>query len=242
MTHCLKDWPTDNDFKTILKNCYLDFIRCLPIPDYTTPSGPLNLASSMPPEYVPSDLGPKMYCAFASHDSLGTTNLHMDMADAVNIMMYRSNTSTKHYGAIWDIYSPGAAQALRFYLFDHAAKNGISVDDPIHDQSFYLNETMRQELFDKYAIKSWRIFQNIGDTIVVPAGCAHQVCNVEDCIKVAMDFVSPENVDVCCELTEQFRRLSGSHKRRKDILQIKMILFHVFKSVLTTLNNSNKHE
>ncbi|KAJ1923106.1 hypothetical protein LPJ71_000961, partial [Coemansia sp. S17] len=41
--------------------------------------------------FVPPDLGPKMYCAYGSSDGeggVGTTNLHCDMADAVNIMAY----------------------------------------------------------------------------------------------------------------------------------------------------------
>jgi lysine-specific demethylase 3 len=26
--------------------------------------------------------------------------------------------------------------------------------------------------------------------VFIPAGCAHQVCNLADCIKIALDFVS----------------------------------------------------
>ena len=32
----------------------------------------------------------------------------------------------------------------------------------------------------------------------IPAGCAHQVCNLADCIKIALDFVSPREWWRCC--------------------------------------------
>jgi hypothetical protein len=64
----------------------------------------------------------------------------------------------------------------------------MTIDDPIHDQVFYLNEDMRQRLWDEYGVRGWRIFQNVGDAVFVPAGCAHQVCNYMDCIKVCESF------------------------------------------------------
>ena len=55
----------------------------------------LNLAKYFPREYVPPDLGPKMYNAFGQHASWkgmdpntakgGHTNLHCDVSDAVNV-------------------------------------------------------------------------------------------------------------------------------------------------------------
>ena len=44
----------------------------------------------MPPFFVRPDLGPKMYIAYgnALHPEVGTTNLHIDMSDACNVMVY----------------------------------------------------------------------------------------------------------------------------------------------------------
>jgi lysine-specific demethylase 3 len=44
--------------------------------------------------------------------------------------------------------------------------------------------------------------------VVIPAGSAHQVRNLRACIKVALDFVSPESVGECMKLREEFRRLA----------------------------------
>ncbi len=86
----LKDWPPDNDFAAYLPERFDDLMRCIPLRDYTLRQGKLNLASSMPNHFVRPDLGPKMYIAYgnALHPDTGTTNLHIDMSDACNVMVY----------------------------------------------------------------------------------------------------------------------------------------------------------
>ena len=78
--------------------------------------------------------------------------------------------------------------------------------------------------------------QCAGDTVFIPAGAAHQVRNLHNCIKVAEDFVSPENIAHCIRLTEEFRHLTEWHTNHEDVLQIKSILFHAIKNALTVLN------
>ncbi|KAJ2067638.1 hypothetical protein GGI08_001278 [Coemansia sp. S2] len=87
----LKDWPPTEDFEARLPDHFRHFMRALPFPEYTQRQGQFNLVNRLPTEFVPPDLGPKMYCAYGSSDGeggVGTTNLHCDMADAVNIMAY----------------------------------------------------------------------------------------------------------------------------------------------------------
>lgn len=86
----LKDWPTTDDFKNVLESRYNDLMANLPIKQYTCRDGKLNLASYLPDLYLKPDLGPKMYIAYSSADTPkdGTTSLHIDISDAVNIMMY----------------------------------------------------------------------------------------------------------------------------------------------------------
>ncbi|KAL5098630.1 hypothetical protein RYX36_002957 [Vicia faba] len=40
------------------------------------------------------------------------------------------------------------------------------------------------------------------------------------CTKVALDFVSPENVGECFRLTEEFRELPENHGSKEDKLQV----------------------
>jgi hypothetical protein len=50
---------------------------------------------------------------------------------------------------------------------------------------------------------------------------------VQSCIKVAMDFVSPENVDECIKLTGEFRRLPPGHRAKEDKLEVGMLYFQL---------------
>lgn len=71
----------------------------LPLSEYTNRTGRLNLASCLPDFFVRPDLGPKMYNAYGSalYPSKGTTNLHLDISDAVNFMVYVGIPSDADY-------------------------------------------------------------------------------------------------------------------------------------------------
>ena len=56
--------------------------------------------------------------------------------------------------------------------------------------------------------------------VLSDAGCLHQVYNFEACVKLAEDFVAPEHISACLEITDQFRRLPLTHARSKDKLQV----------------------
>jgi lysine-specific demethylase 3 len=118
-----------------------------------------------------------MYNAMASSDTpgtKGTTRLHMDMADAVNVMLYSAPTPEGEPGcAVWDIYDASDAGKIRDFLKNKF--KGKFQNDPIHSQMFYLDCDMRKELFDEFGVKSYRIYQKPGDVVFIPAGCAHQV-------------------------------------------------------------------
>lgn len=86
----LKDWPPDEEFSEMLPSRYRDLMQSLPLPEYTKRNGVLNLASRLPDCFVRPDLGPKMYSAYgtAKTPERGTTNLHLDISDAVNVMTF----------------------------------------------------------------------------------------------------------------------------------------------------------
>ena len=86
----LKDWPPEEDFAHYFPKRFEDFMRCIPLPDYTRREGRFNLASYIPEFFVRPDLGPKMYIAYGSplYPEYGSTNLHLDMSDAVNVIVY----------------------------------------------------------------------------------------------------------------------------------------------------------
>jgi len=51
------------------------------------------------------------------------------------------------------------------------------------------------------------------------------LCNIciillQSCIKVALDFVSPEHIGECFRLTEEFRKLPINHRSAEDKFEV----------------------
>lgn len=46
--------------------------------------------------------------------------------------------------------------------------------DPIHDQSWYLDRSLRKRLHQEYGVQGWAIVQFLGDVVFIPAGAPHQ--------------------------------------------------------------------
>uniref|UniRef100_A0A673JXV2 Lysine-specific demethylase n=1 Tax=Sinocyclocheilus rhinocerous TaxID=307959 RepID=A0A673JXV2_9TELE len=262
----LKDWPPGEDFRDMMPTRFDDLMENLPLPEYTKRDGRLNLACRLPNFFVRPDLGPKMYNAYgliSTEDRrVGTTNLHLDVSDAVNVMVYvgipegdkvmqtieegdvddmtkrRVYEAKEKPGALWHIYAAKDAEKIRELLRKVGEEQGQENPpdhDPIHDQSWYLDQTLRRRLYEEYGVQGWSIVQFLGDAVFIPAGAPHQVHNLYSCIKVAEDFVSPEHVKHCFRLTQEFRHLSTTHTNHEDKLQVKNIIYHAVKDAVGTL-------
>lgn len=270
----LKDWPPDSDFKKIMPSRFEDIMKNLPINSYTNRVGDLNIVKYLPSCFIHPDLGPKGYFAYGSPFYLkeGTTNLHLDVSDAVNLMVYVGFPRDKQIsiddyieqglkaiveadcdianisrvvnygeipGAIWHIYEASDADRIRDFLIKIAQERGFRVADDhdvIHDQNWYLDGELRARLFKEYGAKAYSITQCLGDCIMLPAGTPHQVRNIFSCIKIAEDFVSPQQVGHCLNLSKQFRKLTNSHTNNEEKLNIKNVAFHSVKEAISMLN------
>ncbi|PWN23432.1 hypothetical protein BCV69DRAFT_245147, partial [Microstroma glucosiphilum] len=237
----LKDWPPSSAFDDAFPDLYKHFNRALPVPAFTRRDGRMNISALFPTNANAPDLGPKMYNAWPSTEDqvgMGSTRLHMDIADAVNIMYYAAKPlnaeelplAHRDGVAAWDIFPAGDSNKIRDYLRE--TRKVEEHEDPIHSQKYFLDAGDRQKLWDTKGVRSWRIYQKAHDAIFIPAGCAHQVCNLTDCMKIAVDFVSPENVARCFRLTAEFRALSNNKVRswKEDVLQLKSMLWHAWRA------------
>uniref|UniRef100_A0A8C7QY61 Lysine-specific demethylase n=1 Tax=Oncorhynchus mykiss TaxID=8022 RepID=A0A8C7QY61_ONCMY len=161
----LKDWPPGEDFRDMMPTRFDDLMDNLPLPEYTKRDGRLNLASRLPNFFVRPDLGPKMYNAYGLMEtedrSVGTTNLHLDVSDAVNVMVYvgipegegdhvkevmttieegdvdemtkrRVYEAKEKPGALWHIYSAKDAEKIRELLRKVGEEQGQE-NPPDHD-------------------------------------------------------------------------------------------------------------
>ncbi|KAG8552525.1 hypothetical protein GDO81_004562 [Engystomops pustulosus] len=162
----LKDQPSGEDFKNMMSTRHEDFFRMLPVPEYCNPDGKFNLASHMPTFFVRPDLGPRLCSAYGviatkDHDT-GTTNLHIEVSDMVNILVYvgvvkgnvaasksgvvkkfeeeemdeclkkRLKDTTEVPGSLWHIYETKDADKIREFLYKAAKEQCLEIL-PDHD-------------------------------------------------------------------------------------------------------------
>ncbi|CAM0958619.1 unnamed protein product [Alopecurus aequalis] len=313
----LKDWPQDNLFGEELPRHEDEFISALPFREYTDPKcGPLNLAVRLPQNVIKPDLGPKTYIAYGVTEELGIgdsiTNIHCDVADAVNILLHTHETKLKpkrltaimeqknsliniewstylqassdpdghsskdrsevpsdeekkvdgnritlepkedghplvqgnqsEGGALWDIFRREDVSKLESYLMRHATEFRnyneplTEVTHPIHDHCFYLMDKHKKQLKEEFEIEPWTFIQKVGEAVFIPTGCPHQVRNLNSCTKVALDFLSPENVEECIRLTENIHKLPEGHPVKVDKLEVKKIAIHALGHAVHYLN------
>jgi len=165
-------------------------------------------------------------------------------ADCDPLYRTRVREVTPEIGAIWHIFHPRDADKIRDMLNKVALEKGQILEpqtDPIHDQTVYLDTKLRKRLYEEYGVVGYSIPQCEGDVVFIPAGAPHQVRNIHNCIKIALDFVSPENLEWCFYQTEEFRHLSETHSNHEDKLQIKSILYHGVKECVNLLEKQQSN-
>ena len=111
------------------------------------------------------------------------------------------------------------------------------VVDPIHDQKFFLSTQALEKLEKDEGIVPWEIEQCKGEAVMVPAGCPCQVRNLKSCMKIAMDFVSPESAVAIMEFTKALAKLPKDHPHKQDKLQGRLIVLSAGHDTASALDS-----
>ncbi|MED6272473.1 putative JmjC domain-containing histone demethylation protein 2C, partial [Characodon lateralis] len=156
----------------------------------------------------------------------------------------RLKDSSETPGALWHIYLNRDMDKVQEFLHKLCKEQGLDVcldQDPIREQGWYLSRKQRQRLLDEHGVQAWTVIQFLGDSVLIPAGAMHQVQNLHSCVQVINDFVSPEHVARSFHLTQELRA-NKEEVNYEDKLQVKNILYHCMKEVVSSLrrNSSDK--
>uniref|UniRef100_A0A0A9FJC5 JmjC domain-containing protein n=1 Tax=Arundo donax TaxID=35708 RepID=A0A0A9FJC5_ARUDO len=178
----------------------------------------------------------KTNTAIGTENDVGEFTVHLEPKDD-DVLFVEGDQPEG--GALWDIFRREDVSKLHDYLLKHAEEFRHynyepvkEVSHPIHDQCFYLTNEHKKKLKEEYGIEPWTFEQKLGEAVFIPAGCPHQVRNLKSCIKVALDFVSPENVKECVRLTEEFRLLPKGHRMNEDKLEVKRIALYALNQAI----------
>uniref|UniRef100_A0A8C9V5P5 Lysine-specific demethylase n=1 Tax=Scleropages formosus TaxID=113540 RepID=A0A8C9V5P5_SCLFO len=247
----LKDWPPGEDFRDMMPSRFDDLMENLPLPEYTKRDGRLNLASRLPNFFVRPDLGPKMYNAYgliSTEDrKVGTTNLHLDVSDAVNVMVYvgiphgadnheeevmrtieegdvdemtkrRVYEGKEKPGALWHIYAAKDAEKIRELLRKVGEEQGQE-NPPDHDP-----------IHDQ----SWYLDQVLRHRLQEEYGV--QGWSIVQFLGDAVFIPAGAPHQWLFNVAEDFfRHLSNTHTNHEDKLQVKNIIYHAVKDAVATL-------
>nr|XP_010918374.1 probable JmjC domain-containing histone demethylation protein 2C [Elaeis guineensis] len=84
----------------------------------------------------------------------------------------------------------------------------------------------KHQLQHYICVEPWTFEQKPGEAVFIPSGCPHQVRNLKSCMKVALDFMSPESVHECIRLTEEYR-VTHCHAQGQKLEAKKMVVYAV---------------
>ncbi|KAF8996554.1 putative JmjC domain-containing histone demethylation protein 2C, partial [Haplosporangium bisporale] len=94
----------------------------------------------------------------------------------------------------------------------------------------YLKSEVLSRLHKATGVKPIRVALNVGEAIMIPAGCLRQAQYVQNAVTVAVDFVSPERlwatIDWCHEKQQYAFAAPMSKTRRTDVFPAYDVAFY----------------
>ncbi|TYK13094.1 lysine-specific demethylase JMJ25 [Cucumis melo var. makuwa] len=179
-----------------------------------------------------SDPEPLMFECKSSQIS-ETTGPQTKFREQIESCLVVGNKSSKTCGAQWDVFRRQDVPRLSEYLRKHSDEFiHKQVVHPILDQSFFLDEAHKLRLKEEFQIEPWTFEQNIGEAVIIPAGCPYQIRSPKSCVHVVLDFISPESVGESIQLTDEVRLLPENHIAKEKTLEVKKRALHTIDAAI----------
>ena len=135
-------------------------------------------------------------------------------------------------GAVWHIWRREDTEALSRWLVEQAEKyeaegeveaqrailayapicSVAEMQHAVHSQAFFLTKAELERCKRETGVEPWVFPQYDNEAVFIPAGCPHQVRNTRSCIKMALDFVSPEALRETAVLAREFAGMATEEK------------------------------
>ncbi|GAA0154513.1 histone modifying enzyme [Lithospermum erythrorhizon] len=103
------------------------------------------------------------------------------------------------------------------------------VDDPIRDQTFFLDTCHKLRLKEEFDVQPWSFDQNPGEAIIVPAGCPYQIKKLKSSVSIVLYFISPESANKCINMIEEIRLLPLHHKAKNKMFELRDLMHTNYK-------------
>ncbi|KAI7736283.1 hypothetical protein M8C21_022733, partial [Ambrosia artemisiifolia] len=146
------------------------------------------------------------------------------------------------HGAQWDVFRREDVEKLVEFLRKYSSELNSSYCSPkkvVHpalDEIFYLDAFHKKYLKEEFGVEPWTFEQNIGEAVIIPAGCPYQVKKTKSCVNVVLESVSPESASVGIKLSDEIRQLPVNHKAKGKMLDIKKMTIHSVNAAVEEFN------
>ncbi|VDK74886.1 unnamed protein product [Litomosoides sigmodontis] len=194
-------------------------------------STPLHLDVSDAANFLPYVKAPD---EMSREEVRNAVELRLDAEGISGYQKERALREPEKAGAIWKIFHPSDNTRIRAAIEEWKEMKGEKWEgDVIHNQDVVVTREM-MDFFEERGIECRMFVQNEGDVVFIPSGAAHQVQNINSCIKIAEDFVAAEGIDCTVAVTDELRFL----RTKDDLVQVDKLLHLTCAAAAAVLQNS----
>ncbi|CAN6468810.1 unnamed protein product [Victoria cruziana] len=143
------------------------------------------------------------------------------------ILGERTNTGMQRAGVRWEVFHRQDVSKLNEFLRIHwkefrslSALSNDTFVHPVYDQIVFLNEDHKRKLKEEFDIEPWTFEQHVGEAVFIPAGCPYQVRSLQSSVQLGLEFLSPESLQECVNLSQEIRCLPSDHEAKKYPLEV----------------------